>query len=99
MDKEWPDHLDKVYGINSLALNLEFSELIKGNKGFVHVKPKLRAFFNKDVELFSIISDVNPLDMDIPYSINGERVQGTNKFFLYKENGALDNVEDAKFIH
>lgn len=100
IDKLWPQGVKSVYGLNSIGLNIEFNEYSIGNKGLVIIEDKYKHIVNKNVEIYSIISDNNPINRKVDYSldIGIHHVEGKADFTLYKEYGSLDCIIDSKFI-
>lgn len=101
IDKPWPEGVKAVYGLNCIGLNIEFNEYTIGKKGLVIIEDKYKDIINKNVEIYSIISESDPINIKLDYSFDiGRRVvKGIVDFKLYKENGSLDNVMDSQFIN
>lgn len=101
IDKKWPPYVNKVYGINTIGLNLEFNEYKLGSKGLLDIESKFIDRVNNDIEMYSIISDKDIYQAELEFSFKNDKrdIRGTENFSIYKEYGALNTVKDSEFIN
>ena len=73
---------------------------MQGNKGLTDIEQKYMYLKNKDIEIYSIVSDEDKTKLDLTYSLKkgSYNFEGITQFSLYKEYGSLDNKNDAVFI-
>ncbi len=91
LDDKWDSSRTCVYGITTVGLNMEFSEVRLGNKGLMGIDKNLN-YNNREVETYSFVSN-SEFDT-IP--IIGKNLNGN--LTLFKEVGSLDKHDDIDFI-